>query len=79
MLEVMMNNNISWEELFAYVDDLRTVMEALKEGTMFCGDCKSFFHSTHQESIDRGGDESDTRRTARLMKELFNSIESDIV
>ena len=78
LMEIFKMNNITEEELFAYVDDLRLALEALLEGTMFCTMCKYFYHNTEQETLDKASGETDTQRTARLMLQVFNSIEPDL-
>ena len=64
--------------IFSYVDDIREVMMALKQGVDFCTHCKNFMLTKEQEEKDLESGESDTCRTARIMLKVFNSIETDL-
>ena len=60
------------------MDDIRAAMRALREGTDFCQECKQFTFTKTKEEEDRSSKETDTERTARVMKKVFNSIERDL-
>ena len=60
------------------MDDLRTIMRALVEGTKYCQECRTLYHDDEQEKKDKDSKESDTKRTARVIQEVFNSIEKDL-
>ena len=78
LLRILTDNNVNLEMLFAYVDDIRLVLKALIEGLMFCGKCKTLYHNVDQEKRDLESGETDTQRTSRVLKDIFNSIESDL-
>ena len=78
LLETLINSNVSLEEIFAYVDDLRVVMRALIEGTRYFRGCKTLYYCAEQELEDRQNKESDNRRTAKIMLDVFNNIEKTL-
>ena len=51
LAKVLSNSNVTLEELFAYIDDLRTIMNALIEGTKYCKECKTLYHSPEKEVL----------------------------
>ena len=78
MQRILNENGVELEELFAYVDDLRSFLKALIEGNKFCSSCKELYPCKTQEKIDLESGESDAKRTARVLRDIFNSIEKDL-
>ena len=78
MINILKKSNLTLEELMIYVDDVRLFIKALIMGTVFCATCSSFWYSRTQEQLDSESGETSTARTARLLKEMFNSVEEDL-
>ena len=78
LTEILEQNSIEVDELFAYVDDLRTILDALKKGTVFCPRCRTVYQDKEQETRDLASTETDSQRTARVLLQIFNCIESDL-
>ena len=77
-MKILGDNSLTLEMIMAYVDDVRLALRALVEGLVFCKKCKTLYHSSEQEEMDKMSEESDTQRTARVLRDIFNSIEEDL-
>ena len=78
VINILTGSNMTLEEFMIYVDDVSLFLKAFKKGTTFCRKCKKFRFSKSQEIRDTNSDESDTTRTARILKEMFNCLEKDL-
>lgn len=78
LMEILANNRIPLELDFTYIDDIRQVLAALRAGVVFCKTCRTLKIKKEQQELDRSSGENKTARTARIMKDIYNSIEKDL-
>ena len=78
MTDILMKANITLYMKALYVDDKRSVMPAIEKGTRWVEKSGSFEQGDDwlKEDLDSG--ESSTRRTAKEMKKLMDSINPDL-
>ena len=60
--------------MFAYVDDVRMFLRALIIGIAYCNKCRTLWVDNETPPED----ETDAQRTARVLCQIFNSVEKDL-
>ena len=72
LAEVMKFNNIKLDDGMRYMDDVRLVLDALHEGWRYMDG--GLYCSEGWRMEDLASEESETQRTARILKDMMNDI-----
>ena len=78
MVEILKKEEMKIWLSGCYVDDVRLVTSAIERGKRWSRTERKFIHKEEWEVEDTIADESDTARTARIMKGAMNSIFNNI-
>ena len=70
--KTLMENNICLTDGSRYMDDVRLVLEALREGWRW--EDGGLYFSEEWKKEDEASGESNTQRTSRILKDILNSI-----
>ena len=76
--KVLRDSGIEWELFIVYVDDVRLGLRALKKGMVYCKICKTVVFSLEQFRADNKSRETDSQRTARILRDAMNDLEPDL-
>ena len=78
LVRLLKKAGVEVEAIYLYVDDVRIVLKAIRPGVRFCTKCKTLWWGKKQEQEDMESGESEATRTARVLREIMNSICPDL-
>ena len=76
--KIMAEHNLTVRIISRYVDDIATLLTAIKMGVRWCKCCKKLAYMKEWEEEDRKSNKDNTERTANIIKDMMNSIMKNI-